>query len=127
LSFSQERLWFIDNLEGSVQYHLPAVLRLKGALDQKALENTLRTIINRHEVLRTVIRDYNGVGYQRVMSADGWILAIGEKITGGEAGLSSYISRAVATPFNLSEDYMLRAELVEIEDQDHLLVATMHH
>ena len=58
LSFSQERLWFIDNLEGSEQYHLPAVLRLKGELDRNVLENTLRKVINRHEILRTVIREH---------------------------------------------------------------------
>ena len=49
LSFSQERLWFIDRLEGSVQYHLPAVLRLKGELNREALERTLRHIISRHQ------------------------------------------------------------------------------
>src|SRR6202012_2214525 len=54
LSFSQERLWFIDRLEGSVQYNQPSVLRLKGDLNIELLEKTLRAIIDRHEVLRTV-------------------------------------------------------------------------
>ena len=54
LSFSQERLWFIDQLEGSLQYHLPAVLRLKGKLDKDALLYAFKNIVNRHEVLRSV-------------------------------------------------------------------------
>ncbi|MBI3219487.1 MAG: amino acid adenylation domain-containing protein, partial [Bacteroidetes bacterium] len=56
LSFSQERLWFIDQLEGSIQYHLPFVLRLQGSLDNAGLEFALRSIVARHEILRTVIR-----------------------------------------------------------------------
>jgi hypothetical protein len=53
LSFNQERLWFIDQVEGSVHYHLPAVLRLTGKLRIDALEHALQSIIDRHEVLRT--------------------------------------------------------------------------
>ena len=80
LSFSQERLWFIDRLEGSTSYHLPAVLRLKGELNPEVLEQTLRTIIGRHEVLRTVILEHaNGRGYQQIMPEDGWKLGITEK------------------------------------------------
>jgi acyl carrier protein len=51
LSFSQERLWFIDQLQGSVPYHIPAVLRLHGALSKAALEYALKAIVDRHEVL----------------------------------------------------------------------------
>ena len=63
LSFSQERLWFIDQLEGTVQYHVPAVLRLKGASEyQESIgkEHAPGLIIGRHEVLRTVIREHEG-------------------------------------------------------------------
>ena len=50
LSFSQERLWFIDKLEGSVHYHVPTVLRLEGNLNREALEHSIQTIVDRHEV-----------------------------------------------------------------------------
>ncbi len=69
LSFSQERLWFIDRLEGSVQYHLPEVLRLKGELNGGALSKALAEIVNRHEILRTVYREENGAVYQEVKPA----------------------------------------------------------
>ena len=57
LSFSQERLWFIHQLEGSVKYHLPTVLRLRGSLDVNALNFAFQTIVDRHEVLRSVVRE----------------------------------------------------------------------
>src|SRR5688572_14534173 len=53
LSFSQERLWFIDQLEGSTQYHIPVVLRLDGAVNKEALSFSLQSIVQRHEILRT--------------------------------------------------------------------------
>ena len=125
LSFSQERLWFIDKLEGSVQYHTPAVLRLKGELNREVLEKTLRAIIGRHEILRTVIKENEGRGYQQIMPAGNWTLGITEEIE--EAGLSAYIGNLINKPFDFSNDYMLRAELVKLNKQDHILAVTMHH
>ncbi|WP_281925879.1 phosphopantetheine-binding protein, partial [Flavobacterium collinsii] len=74
LSFSQERLWFLDQLEGSVAYHIPIVLRLEGALDTLILEQTLQSIVSRHEVLRTILLSEDGIGYQEVISEKEWIL-----------------------------------------------------
>jgi amino acid adenylation domain-containing protein len=127
LSFSQERLWFLDRLEGSLQYHLPAVLRLKGELNKEALEQTLQTIINRHEVLRTVIREQEGQGYQQILPADNWSLGITEELVVGETRLSTYITELISKPFDLSGDYMLRADLVMLNQDEHILVVTMHH
>ena len=129
LSFSQERLWFIDRLGGSVQYNLPAVLRLKGSLKPEVLERTLRAIVNRHEVLRTVIREAEGQGYQQIILADDWTLKITDSSAyeEGTAGLSAYITGLVNRPFDLSSDYMLRADLIRFNEEDHILVVTMHH
>ena len=66
LSYSQERLWFIDRLEGTIQYHIPAVLRLKGKLNKEALIRSMQMIVERHEVLRTVIYEDEGKGYQSI-------------------------------------------------------------
>ncbi|MBC9915636.1 non-ribosomal peptide synthetase [Chitinophaga varians] len=132
LSFSQERLWFIDQLEGSVQYHIPAVLRMKGALSEEGLAYALRTIVNRHEVLRTVIRqsdDEGGITYQWIMDKDQWQLEVTEApvYKEEEAGLQAYISSLIAAPFDLSADHMLRARLVRLSADEHILVATLHH
>jgi hypothetical protein len=72
LSFSQERLWFIDQLEGSVQYHSPSVLRLKGNLDTGALARSLKTVIDRHEILKTIFHEENGNVFQSIKLNDDW-------------------------------------------------------
>ena len=116
-------------MEGSKQYHIPTVIRLKGTLDLEVLEKTLHHIIRRHEVLRTVILEDEGLGYQHIMPADNWALGIKEELAGKEdkAVLSQYIADLVNKPFDLSGDYMLRADLVKLEDDEHILDVTMHH
>jgi amino acid adenylation domain-containing protein len=129
LSFSQERLWFIDRLEGSVQYHMPSVLRLKGHLEIEYLEQSIGEIINRHEVLRTVIGEYQGEAYQQIKPLNGWHL---EKLDGSDyqtnsQALAQKIDQLTRKPFDLSKDYMLRASLIELAAEDHILVVTIHH
>ncbi|MEM8510682.1 MAG: condensation domain-containing protein, partial [Bacteroidota bacterium] len=75
LSFSQERLWFLDQLQGSLEYHIPLALQLSGELDKQALAASLQEVVKRHEVLRTVIYSEEGSGYQKVLSADHWELS----------------------------------------------------
>ena len=129
LSFSQERLWFIDQLEGSVQYHLPTILRLKGKLNLDGLVFSLKQLINRHEVLRTVIRDNAGEGYQYIKDQNDWEIKIteGTSYEQDEEGLMKYIRHIISLPFNLSEDFMFRAELIVLNDQENVLVVNMHH
>jgi len=129
LSYAQERLWFIDKLEGSVQYHLPAVLRLKGVLDGEALGRALREVVNRHEVLRTVIREQEGMAYQLVLGRDRWVMGRtdGAKFGQDIQGLQGYIRERIAAPFDLSADDMLRAELIGLREDEHILVVTLHH
>ncbi|MES2894104.1 MAG: non-ribosomal peptide synthase/polyketide synthase [Bacteroidota bacterium] len=128
LSFSQERLWFIDQLEGSQQYHVPAVLGLNGQLDVAALAAAMKAIVNRHEVLRTVIREHGGKGYQHILSADNWKL---EEVDGSGfatgTALEDQIQRLITRPFDLTKDYMIRASLLRMNDVEHKLVVTMHH
>src|SRR5690606_34041823 len=79
LSFSQERLWFIDQLEGSVHYHLPWVMRLKGKLNIEALTYSFQEIVKRHEILRTVVKEEDGKAYQEVLDWSDWNLPVAEK------------------------------------------------
>jgi amino acid adenylation domain-containing protein len=129
LSFAQERLWFIDRLQGSGQYHLSWVFRLKGLLDMEALEASFRDIVNRHEVLRTVIRENNGVGYQYILPVNTWQLLRVEEadIVSSGQSLELYIEQQVLAPFNLSEDSMLRIILVRINTREYVLIAVIHH
>jgi amino acid adenylation domain-containing protein len=129
LSFSQERLWFIDRLEGTIQYHVNTVLRLKGKLDQDAIEYALKTIVNRHEVLRTVILETDGEPYQFVKPDNRWQLNVIEGSTYPEDStlLQEDIKTLIRKPFDLSKDDMMRATLVRINNDDHILVITIHH
>ncbi|WP_429384598.1 amino acid adenylation domain-containing protein [Mucilaginibacter sp. UYCu711] len=129
LSFSQERLWFIDQLEGSVQYHTTAVLRLKGALDVVSLSLALRTIVLRHEVLRTVYREEEGRVYQYVNPGDDWEMKVSEKLNYQQdlKALQDYVQQVSKVPFDLTSAAMFRAELIQLATQEHVLVVTMHH
>jgi hypothetical protein len=67
LSFAQQRLWFIDQLEpGSSAYNIPVAVRVKGVLNEKALEQTLTELVRRHEVLRTTFPSASGRPVQRI-------------------------------------------------------------
>jgi hypothetical protein len=126
LSHNQERLWFIDQLEGSLAYHVPAVLRLRGTLDIAALGISLKQIITRHEVLRTVINVHDGQAYQYIQDADGWELQQAS-FDGDDTALQHYVSSLISDPFDLSSNYMLRCHLLKAGTDEHLLVIILHH
>src|SRR4051794_14160448 len=75
LSFSQERLWFIDQLNGTVEYHLPMVFTVHGDLNTDAFEHAFQSIVNRHEVLRTVIGKQADVLCQILLEKNQWRLS----------------------------------------------------
>ncbi|WP_144221438.1 non-ribosomal peptide synthetase [Flavobacterium anhuiense] len=125
LSFSQERLWFLDQLEGSVAYHIPIVLRLEGALDVSVLEQTLQSIVSRHEVLRTVLLSEDGVGYQKVIGVEDWIL---DQVTVTDASLfENDLQEYLIMPFDLSKDYKLRSCLYDLGNQQYVMACVFHH
>ncbi|MCR4034161.1 amino acid adenylation domain-containing protein, partial [Flavobacterium panacis] len=125
LSFSQERLWFLDQLQGSTEYHIPTVLRLEGALDVSVLEQTLQSIVSRHEVLRTVLLSEDGVGYQEVIGVEDWIL---DQVTVTDAALfENDLQEYLIMPFDLSKEYKLRSCLYDLGNQQYVLACVLHH
>ncbi|MEM1319021.1 MAG: amino acid adenylation domain-containing protein [Bacteroidota bacterium] len=127
LSFSQERLWFIDQLEGSVQYHMPTVLHLEGPLNRRALEQALWNIVERHEVLRTRLLSEDGRAYQEVMDAEGWTMEVRDISGMEEEAYQQLINTACQQVFDLSKDYMLRVHLLQQDVEQHLLLLVVHH
>jgi len=129
LSFNQERLWFIHRVTGSVHYHAPIAIRIKGHLNEDTLTYALNEIVNRHEVLRTVIREMDGQPYQKIIEKDGMILTIidGQSYKDEAGDLSKEIQKLIAIPFDLSRDHMLRAHLIRLTEADRVLVLNMHH
>ncbi|MGB8195200.1 MAG: amino acid adenylation domain-containing protein [Chitinophagaceae bacterium] len=129
LSFAQERLWFVHQLQGSIQYHMPWIFRLTGAVDIAALKAAFRTIVNRHEVLRTIITEENGIGRQVITPADQWQLQYvdSEDIHARGTTYEDYVSGFIAQPFDLSQDPALRAVLISLSAEEHVLVMVLHH
>ncbi|WP_425430497.1 non-ribosomal peptide synthase/polyketide synthase [Chitinophaga niastensis] len=129
LSFSQERLWFIDQLEGSVHYHIPHILQLKGKLNKEALSGALQSIVNRHEVMRTIITTAAGIPYQCIQETDAWQLQVvaAPELKDNEQALQSHVRALIVAPFDLSNDYMLRAHLIILEEEKYVLVVVLHH
>jgi len=129
VSYNQESLWFIDKLNGSTQYHIPKVLKFSGVVEDARIAQVLNTILERHEALRTVIRNVNGQLVQLVKDPSRWSVSTieGGKFKNKPEDLQKYIFEEVQKPFNLAEDYMFRATLIHLDPQNHLLVLVFHH
>ncbi len=125
LSYNQQSLWFIHQLSGSIQYHIPLILKVRGKLDLISLEEAFKTILNRHEALRTIIRDKDGTDYQNLLGTDYWNLERME-LKDPEL-LKNEISKLIRIPFDLTKDHMLRACIITLAPDDHCLILTMHH
>jgi len=132
LSFAQQRLWFIDQLQpGSPLYNLPAALRMKGRLDAEALGATLSEIVVRHEILRTTFVAVAGRPMQVVHPARPVELALvdlsAEPEETREAQARALVSEEAARSFDLSRGPLLRATLLKLAEDEHVAMLTMHH
>ncbi|MEV1179173.1 amino acid adenylation domain-containing protein, partial [Nonomuraea sp. NPDC049784] len=130
LSFGQQRLWFLDQLEpGSAEYNIPVALRLTGELDVNALRAALDAVVERHEVLRTRLVTVDGVARQVIDPPTGSGLQIVD--LGDEpdpAGRARAIVAAEAvTPFDLAAGPLLRARLLRVGPGEHVLSLVTHH
>ena len=132
LSNSQQRLWFIDQLEGSsAQYNLPEALRLRGELDVPALRQSIQTIVQRHETLRTHFAYADGAPFQIIEPElkielpieDISTLPEGEQRTLVLAALNQEFER----PFDLSRGPLFRMRLFKLGERDYIFLRTLHH
>ncbi|MBN8468384.1 non-ribosomal peptide synthase/polyketide synthase [Corallococcus exiguus] len=132
LSFPQQRLWFLDQLDpGSASYNIPLALRLEGVLDLAALREALETLVRRHEVLRTTFRTVQGQPRQEISPEPRIPLELHELSSLPEADRAPEVLRLVTEeagrPFDLASGPLLRASLLRLGDQDHVLIFSMHH
>jgi amino acid adenylation domain-containing protein len=132
MSCAQQRLWFIDQLEGqAATYTLPCVFALKGNLNTLALAQSLSSIVARHESLRTVFSCINGVASPIVLPTSEIAMAMSDvsQVTGHAQSeqIKHIIDTEIQKSFDLSRDLMLRACLIKSGEGQHLLVLTMHH
>ncbi|MDM8560649.1 amino acid adenylation domain-containing protein [Candidatus Parabeggiatoa sp. HSG14] len=131
ISFSQQRLWFLDQLEGSnATYNIPVALRLDGPLQITVLEQSLSEIIQRHETLRTTIPTINGKPVVQ-LSMTGYQLSIVDltqlSLEKQASKIQQLVSEEARLPFDLAKGHLFRAILWKLGVQEHVLGVTMHH
>ncbi len=132
LSFAQQRLWFLDQLEpGSSIYNIPVAMRLSGPLNVGVLEQCLNEVVRRHEALRTFFRAKEGEPFQVISKTYDLCLPMVDLSSLPETERETQMLELVNTeshrPFDLSQDLMLRALLLRLGAEEHVLVMTMHH
>ncbi|MCG1042707.1 non-ribosomal peptide synthase/polyketide synthase [Mycetohabitans sp. B8] len=127
LSFAQRRLWFTHQFEGpSATYNMPLPLRLFGTVDTHALQAALNDLLARHESLRTVFKDINGVATQQIIAVEAASLTL-ETVQVTAETLSQRLAQAAVHHFDLSREIPLRAWLFQLDAQEHVLLLLLHH
>jgi acyl carrier protein len=128
LSFAQERLWVFEQLEPDTgAYNIPRVLRLDGPLDAIALEKSVNTIVERHEVLRTSFHDVNGKPVLSIAKSLTLEIPLIDLSTQPQDARNERIRELTARPFDLTRAPLLRLALIRLGEYEHILVMTMHH
>ena len=126
LSYAQQRQWFLWQLApDSSAYNMPVALRLSGALDIEALEQSFTALIARHETLRTTFRQEGEQAVQIVHPASAFTLAV-EPLSAGET-LQHCVKREIQRAFDLEAGPLLRVRLLHLGVDEHVLVLTQHH
>ena len=132
LSFAQQRLWFLDQLEpASPVYNVVKAVRVNGRFDVDVLQQTLDTIVARHEVLRTTFPAVDDNPVQKIAEnrhveltlSDLRILPAGER----EVELHRRTTAEARRPFNLAQDLMLRVTVLQLDEQEYVLLFVVHH
>jgi amino acid adenylation domain-containing protein len=132
LSFAQQRLWFLDQLvPNNPFYNCPSAMRLGGRVDLESLERVINEIIRRHEVLRTRFEVIDGSPVQVVDAWKHWRLEL-EDLTSVPRDEREEETRRRAIEearkcFDLSKGPLLRVKALKLEEEDHVLLYTMHH
>jgi amino acid adenylation domain-containing protein len=132
LSFAQQRLWFLDQFEsGTALYNVPAAVRLNGVLDVRALGRALNTIVARHEVLRASYTAVDGRAQQIIHPYAFISLPIIDlqdlSVADQEARVDELAADDARRPYDLSQAPLLRATLLRLDAEDHVLLLNLHH
>ncbi|RSS51183.1 condensation domain-containing protein, partial [Streptomyces sp. WAC06614] len=129
LSHAQRRMWFLSHFDGpSGTYNLGLSLRLRGRVDASALEAALADLTARHEALRTVFPDTDGRPRQLVLApADPASRPLLHRATVSAPALDEELARAAGEGFDITREIPLRAHLLTLAEDDHVLLVVVHH
>ena len=130
LSFSQQRMWFLNQLEQSKgTYHIPFVLRIEGELNRDNLEYSINKIVKRHETLRTVFPVSNGSAKQKILDEYKCTTEYEDFSTSNKIdieSIKSLLKKKIVIPFNLATGPVFRSHLYKLGNRDHILVLVIH-
>lgn len=132
LSYSQQRLWFLDQLEpGTTAYNMPFGVRLRGKLNREAVQYALNEIVRRHEVLRTCFPERDGIPRQEIMPPVAVPIAGIDLRSVPEAQREREARKVVqekaGASFDLRRDPLMVVKLLQLSESDHVLLPIMHH
>ena len=132
LSFAQERLWFLAQLEpNNPTYNQPIALRLRGRLDVEVLKQALSEIIRRHESLRTNFTICDGKAVQVIQPQVNFEVSIVELTNSlpsdRDAAIKKLVEQEAKKPFNLKQDLLIRTTLLKLNDLEHIVLFATHH
>ncbi|PRY37289.1 non-ribosomal peptide synthase protein (TIGR01720 family)/amino acid adenylation domain-containing protein [Umezawaea tangerina] len=126
LSFAQRRLWLVQQLEGtSSAYNFPLVLRLRGRLDVGALRAAIGDVVARHEALRTVFGERDGVPFQRVVPVADPVLEVID--LSADPDVEEFVASTVDHPFDLSVELPVRTTVGRLSAEENVVVLLLHH
>ncbi|WP_194819698.1 non-ribosomal peptide synthetase [Nocardia sp. XZ_19_385] len=127
LSLAQQRMWFLNQFDpDSAAYNVPGAVRLIGELDTAALQQAVADVIARHETLRTVYPERDGIAYQVILPADQAVPDLTPvPVTAGELGAA--IGGMVGLGFDVTSQVPLRAKLFQVADGEYVLAFVVHH
>ncbi|SUE14960.1 non-ribosomal peptide synthetase [Rhodococcus gordoniae] len=127
LSLAQQRMWFLSRFDtGSAANNIPVALRLRGALDVDALRAAIADLVDRHETLRTVYPDRDGVGSQVILPPSAATPTVRvEDVPVSE--VENRVLRTVSAGFDVTTEVPLRLELLRVAPDEHVLVIVVHH
>ncbi|HEX2095477.1 MAG TPA: condensation domain-containing protein, partial [Longimicrobiaceae bacterium] len=132
LSFAQQRLWFLDQMEpGSSDFNLHRAIRVRGPLDARALQSAVTELERRHEALRTTFRQVDGEPVQVIAApAPAHVPVVelrGLPVGPREAEAARLADAEAARPFDLAAGPLLRVRVVRVADEEWTLLLTIHH
>ena len=128
LSYAQQRLWFLDQLEpGNSAHNISWTVRVKGVLNQAALQRAVDDLVVRHETLRTSFPSLAGKPFQKITSKIRVPVQLEDMTDASDEKLRAYLAHLASRPFELDTAPLLRITLLRIAESEHVLLVLIHH
>lgn len=124
ISYAQKRIWLMEKLEAGSQYHITNLIEINSSIDQKRLEESFQNLLEEHSMLRSVYAEEDGQVTTSLLEAKNWRLET-TSITVEKRDLN--LERIIHTPFDLANDFPIRAALLSENETTHTLCIVTHH